>query len=742
MTYQNLSFTFHSDKPNNEDVEPLLYENWLAVADGMGGSGCMPHSVDIIKRESLKDVLSYALEEYEYDNCDKDELKDFNAYVDTYLQRAFEPCINDEINTSARWASRVIMTRFLYYISTSKNLDLSKSENIRALNDFIKKGLCDVKTKLNLMVSNPDLLILPTTFAALKYSDVSSEGECIVDALWAGDSRCYVLDANGLRLISKDDEDERGLLDNNFGADVDTQLHLRRYSFKVPFTLLCASDGFFDAYDKNCDLPVEAKLLNDIANCNSAEELREALYKRYEGNKSDDTSVAFVPVGYVDYNHFKDSLDARREIISNLYAKYSEYSYVVSLTNKPEHMANVGILNRFETKFKLIIEKIAEAYYSGKQDIMLTDWWRSEILRAEQEFKREYKIARQQKIKETYAKVEEGIACNTMCFKPNVSGYYNSIVKNIQDKASAVNRARARLAEQEEKGQRLQEEKDKLLSEIQSQKRELAKIIFETTASLDREFDDNKALAANANVANLAGNIHSLCLIENKLYRKDINNVDVYARGEYRKYDKRAREYVEVIHAEETKTKELRAKYVQAEKEFERVLANAKRFIPDMVKDRYRIFSKDFIAQCGMDSIFADKTDAAAIKSKVAEILKDKYSADKETMEATLKVFKENPAATSCIDDVFNASKLADFRMYYQYKDKAESQEFVLYKEEITAYNQNTGILLADTEQGEVNGPICVKGMITQEANTDEAAEEKQDFAECDVKIDTDKPTE
>ena len=36
---KDLSFVFHVSTPNNEDVEPLLYKNWLAAADGMGGSG-------------------------------------------------------------------------------------------------------------------------------------------------------------------------------------------------------------------------------------------------------------------------------------------------------------------------------------------------------------------------------------------------------------------------------------------------------------------------------------------------------------------------------------------------------------------------------------------------------------------------------------------------------------------------------------------------------------------------------
>ena len=39
MTREDLSFVFHISKPNNEDVEPVIYNNWQAVADGWGGSG-------------------------------------------------------------------------------------------------------------------------------------------------------------------------------------------------------------------------------------------------------------------------------------------------------------------------------------------------------------------------------------------------------------------------------------------------------------------------------------------------------------------------------------------------------------------------------------------------------------------------------------------------------------------------------------------------------------------------------
>ena len=31
------SFVFHISTPNNEDVEPAVYRNWLGVVDGMGG---------------------------------------------------------------------------------------------------------------------------------------------------------------------------------------------------------------------------------------------------------------------------------------------------------------------------------------------------------------------------------------------------------------------------------------------------------------------------------------------------------------------------------------------------------------------------------------------------------------------------------------------------------------------------------------------------------------------------------
>ena len=62
---KDLSFVFHVSTPNNEDVEPLLYKNWLAAADGMGGSGCMRHRVEEKYRASLQAVLGCVLPEYE-----------------------------------------------------------------------------------------------------------------------------------------------------------------------------------------------------------------------------------------------------------------------------------------------------------------------------------------------------------------------------------------------------------------------------------------------------------------------------------------------------------------------------------------------------------------------------------------------------------------------------------------------------------------------------------------------------
>lgn len=95
---------------------------------------------------------------------------------------------------------------------------------------------------------------LPTTLAALRYNVREDSVEC--EALWAGDSRAYVLTADaGLRALTRDHTDEQDTLaqlvqdpqmTNAVCADRHFEVQSHAWTFTgEPCVLLCATDGFF-----------------------------------------------------------------------------------------------------------------------------------------------------------------------------------------------------------------------------------------------------------------------------------------------------------------------------------------------------------------------------------------------------------------------------------------------------------------------------------------------------------------
>ena len=686
----DLSFVFHVNTPNNEDVEPLLCKNWLAVADGMGGSGCMRHRVDRKFRASLARVLDCVLPEYRQGPA---ELAPFAEGENSYLSRIFLPCMRDEINTSALWASRIVMARFLFYILAADAAGENDPDDIKFANgmaEFIRRGLTHAKEVLRLTVDNAGLSVLPSTFAALHHSPVS-EGECLVHALWAGDSRCYVLDAEGLRKLSEDDEDESKLLTNYFSADAPAKVHCRAYRLKAPFVLLCASDGFFDAYDKY-GLTVEAKLLEDILACSSARELKEKLVERYRNNLSDDTSVAFVPVGFSSYEEMRRLFVARQADIAGLYAIHRKYAPVLSLVDRPEFRVTASICDRFEMKFEDIVRTLAQTYYKGKKDVLLTDWWKEAIAQCEAEFRQEFSRRAGERREQLKQRVSEQIEQRGVraCFRKNITvgGWLAGLIEGLRAADDALGKARARQTSLCSSDGRLLAERQAILRDIRAEQRALAE---EMDSSLEAEEDTTAERRARCSITFWLNN---LSRIEMYLFDEKFRLNDGEKNGKYKRLFRRTEEY----HARRRQAAENAAKAkadcAQCEKEYRNALRKVREHTSALLQERRSVLAVDFIVEMDMDSVMYGRPVREEMSECVSQKLAETYGRDAQMIADTLEVYKRNPGAVSCIDFLFPASKLSDFRLYYRCRDEARSEKYAAYRTRLAAYEEGTDSLL------------------------------------------------
>ena len=184
---KDLCFKFYSVL-KNEDAMPFIGKNILVAADGMGGAGSTVHEIDRKKYKNLREEL----DECAFDDFDGDLVD--QSFID-YVDQLLEPMIDEASDTSALWASRIIISRFVYalcYNEKFKDCDLSDDEVRKKLSAYVRKGVLEVADHFKLESGRySGLKVLPTTLCAIRYEENDSSVDA--EVIWAGDSRCYAL---------------------------------------------------------------------------------------------------------------------------------------------------------------------------------------------------------------------------------------------------------------------------------------------------------------------------------------------------------------------------------------------------------------------------------------------------------------------------------------------------------------------------------------------------------------------
>lgn len=163
---------------------------------------------------------------------------------------------------------------------------------------------------------------LPTTLCAA----LTEEGGATwrdVCFLWAGDSRGYVLDENGLHQCTRDhlrgspdafDSLYRDVpLGRFLSADQPSSLSLRRLRASLPCVILVATDGAFGCL--RTPMEFEMLLLNTLHSATSWESWQRKLTNQLKKLAHDDATLLWQPCGFQDFNALKLRLAPRRELL-------------------------------------------------------------------------------------------------------------------------------------------------------------------------------------------------------------------------------------------------------------------------------------------------------------------------------------------------------------------------------------------------------------------------------------------
>ena len=224
-----------------EDAPPIADVRYSVVCDGLGGSGSTKHEV-------LEDGLPKA-------------------------------------RTSGYLGSRIVCDSVnVFYEQNYERLTLAMYDglnNSTGISDIITELKTEITNNLNYQITalgidpmltrKRALKIFPTTLASALY--FQNEDKCKILAVWAGDSRVYVLSpSKGLQMLSLDDAANADVemnsaseMNNCISAGNPFKLNYSVFEMDEPGIVFCCTDGCFDYLPS--PLHFEWLLLQTILSC-------------------------------------------------------------------------------------------------------------------------------------------------------------------------------------------------------------------------------------------------------------------------------------------------------------------------------------------------------------------------------------------------------------------------------------------------------------------------------------------
>lgn len=167
----------------------------------------------------------------------------------------------------------------------------------------------------------------PTTISLIVVESKESD-RFLCEFLWAGDSRGFLLDQDGLCQITLDDINsnaddafwnlrEDGRLTNVVNGDVPFTLHNRRIEVDDPVMLIAATDGGFNYFPTPMDF--EYLLLDTLISTDTPDLWMKQICGRLKKVAGDDYTIAIACFGFSDYSELKRYYYDRWKILRQTY---------------------------------------------------------------------------------------------------------------------------------------------------------------------------------------------------------------------------------------------------------------------------------------------------------------------------------------------------------------------------------------------------------------------------------------
>lgn len=287
-------------KDCGEDSEPILNTDGKSaltgVFDGMGGAGSKEYLVQGVKRTG--------------------------AYLSSRLVR-------NVVEDFFRQKEQVL--RGVNF--TDERMSLELEALVEELKNKIKQEMFD---QIKVLDEKPSKIKsglikrFPTTMTlAYFWEEPSLNNKYNGIVMWAGDSRCYLLDDGGLKQLTKDDlrDDFDAFhnlqndspLSNYVNADVDFKINVRCFMVDSPFVLITATDGCFGYM--LTPMHFEHKLLSLVSGCKKTDQWRKRLEKYLSAIAGDDVSMTIAAFGWDTLTSLNEYFKTRRQHLYEYFIK-------------------------------------------------------------------------------------------------------------------------------------------------------------------------------------------------------------------------------------------------------------------------------------------------------------------------------------------------------------------------------------------------------------------------------------
>lgn len=333
--------------PVGEDGCPYADKELLIVCDGLGGRGGFPHRG--INPEILDRKIFYS--KFIEPVLGKPDIIDekYQRYVE-FVEYSFKELFElgeryfdgpDNMRTSGYFASRLVTAIVLHAIdfipefgckkifSELKSIEEDKRkeyiDNLRfSLAELIKDRLAKIAERMGLRLESRTTgsYLLPTTMVLSLMNETETGVEVLY--LWAGDSRGYIWDKNGLAQIT-DDHEKGETMTNLISLTRSFTLEARMMTFSKPVMLLNVSDGCYKCSCFASAFDFEYVLLKELNESDNFKETAEKLDEQFLhiGTHDDSNTIALMAFGYDEFNDVKSSVAARldylnKEMVSKL----------------------------------------------------------------------------------------------------------------------------------------------------------------------------------------------------------------------------------------------------------------------------------------------------------------------------------------------------------------------------------------------------------------------------------------